>query len=440
MKSSAKIVYLTAGAGGMFCGSCLHDNALAKALHADGWNLMLVPFYTPIRTDEQDVSVDQVFFGGINVYLQQKIPLFRYLPSLFDRVLDNPKLIRRVTKNAIETDAKMLGSLALSMLKGAQGKQRKEVQRVCKWLVGEKPDLIVISNILVAGFVPALKMQLDVPVLVTLQGDDLFLDGLTDEYRSKCIAQIEQIAKHVDGFIVHSNYFADYMCEYFDLARDRFHVTPLGLDVADFQQFLKRHDSGGVDDQRDATRTIGYLARLAPEKGLHNLVEAFVWLKQQPNTEHIKLRIAGWLGKQNEAYAEQQWKVLTDAGLGEEFEYLGSLERAEKLKMLGEIDVLSVPTDQKEPKGLFVLEAMAAGVPVVQPDHGSFPEMIEHTRGGLIYPTGDNQQLAQLLLQLLSDDRMRIELARQGQRSVHETRCEQTMAETTGEVFARRLK
>ena len=164
----------------MFCGSCLHDNALAKALHTDGWDVMLVPFYTPIRTDEQDVSVDQVFFGGINVYLQQKIPFFRYLPSLFDRVLDNPKLIRRVTKNAIETDAKMLGSLALSMLKGAQGNQRKEVQRVCKWLVGEQPDLIVISNILVAGFVPALKMQLDVPVLVTLQGDDLFLDGLTD--------------------------------------------------------------------------------------------------------------------------------------------------------------------------------------------------------------------------------------------------------------------
>ena len=131
--------------------------------------------------------------------------------------------------------------------------------------------------------------------------------------------------------------------------------------------------------------------------------------------------------------------MITDAGLGEEFEYLGSLERAEKLKMLGEIDVLSVPTDQKEPKGLFVLEAMAAGVPVVQPDHGSFPEMIDHTRGGLVYPTGENQQLAQLLLQLLSDDQMRIELARQGQRSVHETRCEQTMATSTGAVFSKRL-
>ena len=421
----------------MFCGSCLHDNALAKALHTDGWDVMLVPFYTPIRTDEQDVSVDQVFFGGINVYLQQKIPLFRYLPSLFDRVLDNPKLIRRVTKNAIETDTKMLGSLALSMLKGAKGNQRKEVQRVVKWLVGEQPNLVVISNILVAGFVPALKKQLDVPVLVTLQGDDVFLDGLSDEYRSKCIAEIKQIATDIDGFVVHSNFFAQYMSEYFDLDRDRIHVTPLGLDVTDFQTFLQRYDS--IDDQREATRTIGYLARLAPEKGLHNLVEAFVWLKQQPNTQHIKLRIAGWLGKQNEAYAQQQWKTLNDAGLGEEFEYLGSLDRAEKLKMLGEIDVLSVPTDQKEPKGLFVLEAMAAGVPVVQPDHGSFPEMVEHTQGGIVYPTGDNQQLARSLLQLLNDDRLRIELATHGQRSVHETRSERTMAKTTGKVFSQML-
>ena len=250
MKSSSKIVYLTAGAGGMFCGSCLHDNALAKALHSDGWDMMLVPFYTPIRTDEEDVSVDQVFFGGINVYLQQKIPFFRYLPALFDHVLDNPRLIRRVTKNRVETDAKLLGSLALSMLKGAKGNQRKEVRRVTKWLVGEAPDLIVISNMLVAGFLPTLKKQLDIPVLVTLQGDDVFLDELSTEYRSKCIAQIKRLTEHVDGFIVHSHFFADYMSEYFDIERDRIHVTPLGLDVADFRQFLNRHDA---DDSKDST-------------------------------------------------------------------------------------------------------------------------------------------------------------------------------------------
>jgi hypothetical protein len=149
--SSRKIIYLTAGAGGMFCGSCLHDNALAKALIKDGWDIQLVPTYTPIRTDEQDVSVDRVLFGGLNVYLQEKIPLFRHLPMFMDRFLNSPRLIRRITASAIDTDAATLGSLALSMLKGADGNQRKEVRRLVRWLLAEKPDLLILTNLLIGG-------------------------------------------------------------------------------------------------------------------------------------------------------------------------------------------------------------------------------------------------------------------------------------------------
>jgi len=421
-KSSAKIVYLTAGAGGMFCGSCMHDNALAKALTAAGWDVMLVPFYTPIRTDESDVSIDQVFFGGINVFLQQKIPLFRYLPSFFDRILDNPKLIRRVTKKAIETDAKVLGSLALSMLKGAQGNQRKEVKRVNKWL---------------------LEKQLDIPVLITLQGDDVFLNSLPANFKNKCIDQVKRIAEHVDGFVVHSQYFGDYMCDYFDLDPAKLHVTPLGLDVTDFKKFLGQTEvNSAKSETRDGPlnhKTIGYLARIAPEKGTHNLVEAFVELKQKQGTENIKLQLAGWLGKECEGYAAEQWKALEEAGLKDDFEYLGSIDRETKLKMLGEIDVLTVPTDQKEPKGLFILEALAAGVPVVQPAHGSFPEMVDQTGGGVVYEPGDNSTLAKILFELLTDEERRKTLGQQGQQAVHQDRCDSAMAEVTGAVFRKFL-
>ncbi len=431
---NAKIVYLTAGAGGMFCGSCMHDNALAKALHAEGWDVTLVPFYTPIRTDEADVSIDQVFFGGVNVYLQQKIPLFRFVPSFIDRFLDNPNLIRRVTSKAIETDAKMLGSLALSVLKGANGNQRKEVKRVNKWLVNQiKPDLIVISNILVAGFIPALKKQLDVPVLITLQGDDVFLDALPEPFRAKCFEQIKRILKHVDGFIVHSEFFGRYMTEYFGLDPSKIHVTPLGVDTTDFQNFVP-----AVPDE-SGPLTIGYLARLAPEKGLHNLVEAFIELKKRPGSERFKLRIAGWLGKDHEDYVREQWTRLSNAGLSDEYEYLGAIERTEKLNFLRGIHLLSVPTDQKEPKGLFVLEAMAAGVPVVQPAHGSFPEIIEQTQGGLLCLPNDIVDLSEKLLQLLNNPEQRKQLGEAGQRSVHQDRCHFTMAQQTGDVFHRFL-
>lgn len=434
---SGRIVYLTAGAAGMFCGSCMHDNALAKALIKEGWDVMLVPFYTPIRTDEDDVSVDQVFFGGINVYLQQKIPWLRFVPSFMDRFLDSPRLIRRVTSKAFETNAKMLGALALSVLKGENGNQRKEVKRVNKWLANDaKPELIVISNILVAGFVPTFKKQLDIPVLVTLQGDDIFLDGIPEPYRTKCFEQITRISRHVDGYIVHSEFFGKYMCEYFDLDPSKVHVTPLGLDTTDFAPFLDTPSSSSMRSERP---TIGYMARLAPEKGLHNLVDAFIHLKKQPDTESIRLRIAGWLGPDNESYANQQWEKLESAALGDHYEYLGSIDREQKLELLREVDLVSVPTDQKEPKGLFVLEAMAAGVPFVQPAHGSFPEIHAQTGGGVLFQHGDTEELARELLSLLRDHDRRRELGRAGQVAVHEERGHQSMAQSTGAVFRKFL-
>src|SRR5437762_1513939 len=80
-----KIVYITAGAAGMYCGSCMHDNTLVAALHQLGHDAILLPTYTPLRTDEEDISQQRVFFGGINVYLQQKSGLFRHTPWFLDR-------------------------------------------------------------------------------------------------------------------------------------------------------------------------------------------------------------------------------------------------------------------------------------------------------------------------------------------------------------------
>jgi glycosyltransferase involved in cell wall biosynthesis len=438
MSSQPKIIYLTAGAAGMFCGSCMHDNTLAKALAKQGWDIQLVPTYTPIRTDESDFSVDHVLFGGLNVYLQQKIPLFRYLPAVFDRFLDNPRLIRRVTAKAMDTDAKTLGSLALSMLKGANGNQRKEVRRMCRWLAAEKPDLLIFTNVLIGGCIETIKKELGIPVLVTLQGDDVFLDSLQPAFREKCIEQVKKIAEHVDGFIVHTEFFRDYMSQYFDIDPAKFRVTPLGLDVSEFAHLLERSSEANSSSGR-AGRTIGYMARLAPEKGLQHLVDAFVILKQRAGFEDVKLRIAGWLGPQNKDFANELWDRLSAAGLDDHYEYLGSIERSEKLKLLSEFDVLSVPTEFKEPKGLYVLEALATGVPVVQPNHGAFPELIRDSGGGVLFEHGNHEQLADALGELLSDIAKRNAYAKTGQQYVHQHRNADSMATTTAEVIKQYL-
>src|SRR6516164_3430297 len=144
-----RIAYITAGAAGMFCGSCMRDNTLVAELQRQGHDALLIPTYTPIATDEADVSQSRVFFGGINVYLQQKLGLFRHTPWIMDRLLDRPRLLRWVSRFAVKTRAEDLGDLTISMLKGEHGHQRKEIDKLVGWLADEvKPEVVNLTNAL----------------------------------------------------------------------------------------------------------------------------------------------------------------------------------------------------------------------------------------------------------------------------------------------------
>jgi glycosyltransferase involved in cell wall biosynthesis len=428
------IAYLTAGGAGMFCGSCMRDNTLAAALGKLGCDVQLIPLYTPIRTDEDNVSIDRVFFGGINVYLQQNLPLFRYLPGFLVRWLDHPRLIDGVSRIGIPTSGRKLGGLALSVLRGEHGNQRGEVARLVEWLVGDiKPQLVNLSNLLIAGCVPAIKRELNVPVLVTLQGDDLFLEELPEPFQTQALDELRRLASAVDGFMVFSRYYAEYMADMLQVSLDKFHIVPMGIKVDDYQAF-SRAEVGGRPP------TVGYLARLCQAKGLHLLVDAFLRLRKLPGTEHARLQVAGWLSPGDRKFVEAEFAKLRAANLGDDFRYWGVLEREQKLDFLRSIDVLSVPTTYREPKGIFVLEALASGVPVVQPAHGAFPELLAATGGGMLVPPNDPQQLAQTLHDLLIDHAARSELARQGRDRVLTDFNADRMAAATLEVYRRYLR
>ena len=340
--SVPRIAYITAGAAGMFCGSCLRDNALVIALQRLNVDISLIPTYTPIRTDEQDASLDQVFFGGINVFLQQKVPLFRYLPGRLDHWLDHPRVIRWLTGGSVSTSPKNLGALTVSMLQGLSGFQAKEVRRLVAWLHDvQQPDLVNLTNILIAGCVPALKEQLNVPVLVTLQGDDAFLQYLPKRYRDRAVEQIRRLAEQIDGFIVFSRYYADSMAELFHLPSEKLHIVPLGINVQDFSRLESA--PMGPEQPPAGPRTIGYLARLTPDKGLHILVDAFLHLRRDGEMSDVNLLLAGWLGQEHEAYARQQFDRLDQAGLSSAYRYLGEIDREQKQDFLRRIDVLRYP-------------------------------------------------------------------------------------------------
>ncbi len=427
--SDWKIVYLTAGAGGMYCGSCMHDNTLVRELARRGVDVQLIPTYTPIRTDEESVAQERIFFGGVNVYLQHKLPWLRWIPGLA-RLLDRPGLLRWAASRGVKTNAHDLGALTVDMLRGSDGVLGNEVQKLCRWLADEvRPNLIVLSNVLIGGCIPAIKAATGATIVVTLQGDDVFLEELPEPYKTTALREIQRLVTYAEGFIVNSNYYADFMSGYLGIDRRRFRVVPLGIDTSSFER------PGSRVRPTDRLPTVGYLARIAPEKGFHLLVDAFLLLRQMPQMSHARLRIAGWLGENNRQYADEQFARLGTAGLQDAFEYVGAVDRQTKVEFLESIDVFSVPTTYREPKGLFVLEALAAGVPVVQPNHGAFPELLADVGGGLLVAPHDAMSLAGKLHELLTDDVRRKELGEAARSQVFERRNARVMADKTLEAF-----
>jgi glycosyltransferase involved in cell wall biosynthesis len=424
-----KIAFITAGAAGMYCGSCMKDNTLVSALARLGHDALLIPTYTPIRTDEEDVSQGRVFFGGINVYLQQKAGLFRYTPGLFDRLLDFPRLLRWVSRFAVKTRADQLGDLTVSMLLGRSGKQRKEVRKLVRWLAADfRPDVVVLTNVLLSGIVPQLKEDWGGPIVGTLQGDDIFLEALPADDRRRAIELIRKNCETVEGYFATSGSYADFMAGYLGLPRERMHVVHPGIN-------LKGH--GGPREFRDRPPyTVGYFARICPEKGFHHLVEAYRLLRQMPGSPACRLRVSGWLGENHRPFFDEQMRMLRDAGLAAEVEHVECPAHADKVRFLQSLDVLSVPTTYREPKGIYVLEALANGVPVVQPRHGSFPELIEATGGGLLVEPDDPAALAAGLRQLLEDVPLRRRLGEDGRKAVQGRFTAEHMARETAAVLA----
>ena len=422
-----KIAFITAGAAGMFCGSCMRDNTLVAALQELGHDAILVPTYTPIRTDEVDVSGGRLFYGGINVYLQDKSWLFRKAPRVVDWLLNRRWLLRWASRQAVTTDYADFADLTLSMLRGGDGRQAKELGKLIEWLAADvKPDVVVLTNTLLSGLVPSLAFCLDVPVFVTLQGDDIFLNALPAHARTLCLDQIRANDKNVTGYLSTSSRYADAMAPYFGIDRAKIDTVPPGLQ-------LRGH--GVATMPRSGPPAVGYFARICPEKGFHNLIDAFVRLRQDPALAEVKLRASGWLGEQHRGFYDQQLAKLTAANLLGDFEYVDSPDHASKVRFFQSIDVMTVPTDYHEPKGLYVLEAWANGVPVVQPAHGSFPELLDRVAGGLLAKSGDPADLAAKLKALLTDAELRATLGRQGREGVAEHFTAIRMAENTIRVL-----
>ncbi|TDU64055.1 glycosyltransferase involved in cell wall biosynthesis [Prosthecobacter fusiformis] len=401
-----RILHLTPGTGNFHCGSCLRDHALIKALRSRGHDAIMAPLYLPLVTDREVANPEiGIRVGGISLFLQQKMPWFRFLPRFIHRWLDKPNHLRFASRFMGMTSARDLGEMTLGALEGESGRQWPEWQRLIEWIRTEgKPDVISLSNSLLIGLCPTLERDLGIPVVVSLQGEDSFLDTLIEPYREKSWAAMRSNAQHVSKFVAPSQFYARVMQEKLAVGADKMAVVFNGLDANSFS----------VADPDPNWPVIGYFARMIHGKGLTTLVDAYIQLSKRGTVPRVKLKIGGAKTASDDKYIASLQKKLKDAGCAQRVEWHPNLSFADKLKFFRNLTVLSVPATYGEAFGLYILEAMASGVPVVQPDHGAFPELIAASGGGVLCPPDDVTALADALEKLLLDDYQREQISNRG--------------------------
>lgn len=425
-----RIISITAGAGGMYCGSCIRDNTLAKSLRRLGHDVLLVPLYTPPRTDEESVSEERVFFGGISVYLEQHSRLFRNTPWMLDRLWESPRLLRAVSQRGVQTQPEQLGALTVSVLEGRDGRQRKEVDKLVHWLRGEpRPDVIDISNSMLIALAPALREAVGCAICCTLQGEDIFLDNLDEPHRSRALDLIRRHGRHVDRFVAVSDYYAGHMARYLGIPGARLDVVPLGIDAG-------RYRPAPPSSASDRPFTVGYLGRLAPEKGIHLLCDAYHRLREAGRLADSRLELAGYVGPEHRAYVDGLARQMREWGLEGEFACRGVLELDDKVAFLQGLDVFAAPATYDDPKGLSLVEAMACGAPVIAARRGTYVELIERTGGGVAVPPEDGEALAAALDRLRTDEAYRRGLGACAAAAVREGYTAEVMARRAAEVYA----
>ena len=422
-----RIIQLTAGTGSFYCGTCMRDNALVVELRRQGHDAMIASMYLPMTLDEAPASTGApLFYGGINVYLQQKLSLFRRTPRWLDRLLDAPAMLRAAGKQAGSTQAAGLGDLTISTLRGEEGNQAKELDRLVEWLAEDgHPDVVCLSNALFVGLARRIKQETGAPVVCTLQGEDTFLDSFPEPDRTHAWDAMIERAADVDAFIAVSQYYGDVMRARLRLPAERLHVVHNGISLAGYAAAPAPPDPP----------VLGYLARMHASKGLETLVTAYTLIRKRGRIPNLKLRIAGACTASDEPLVRKMRDILEHAGVAEDAEFLPNLDRDHKIAFLQSLSALSVPATYGESFGLYVIEALAAGVPVVQPRHAAFPELIQATGGGVLCEPNDPAALAEAIEALLADPLAAKGTGERGRQAVLDRFSVESMASGAVRVF-----
>ncbi|MFM8702341.1 MAG: glycosyltransferase family 4 protein, partial [Planctomycetia bacterium] len=342
-----RIVQITAGAGGRICGSCLHDNALVRSLRRRGRDAILVPAYVPTTTDEENVSEQKIVCGGVNVWLQEHVPLFRHTPWWLDRLLDSRGLLAWLSSRTGAMKPADVAGLTVSSLEGEAGHQRKEVEKIARWLARDvRPDVVQLSNVLLVGLARRVKEATGARIVCSLSGVDIFIEQIPEPQYSEIRRLLRERSQDIDHFMSLNRFFADFMRRYLDVPAEKISVVPHGIDLEGFPD--QPPDLVARRASRPGKFLIGVLARACAEKGLEQSVRA---LEIVARTHDVELVAAGATIPAEEPYLRRCHAIAADLGIAERFRWLGQVDRPGKLRLLESIDVFAMPTTHPEAKG-----------------------------------------------------------------------------------------
>jgi len=424
-----KVVFLVTGSGGSFyCSNCFRDMMYFKALKAsDGITANAIPLYLPPEKMYSDSGFDDnVFFGAISTYLREKFRIFKDMPTFFDKILDSPLLLKIAAKQAGTTRTEGLEDVTLNMINGKYTAREKEVKRLTTYLKHNgKPDIIQLSNALIIGLAYQIKKLLDVKIVCSLQNEDDWINDMAEPFQSRAWEMIGEEAVFVDAFICPSNYFKEFFIEKTGIPAEKIHVIPSGIDLNWVTDSVKTNPEPAI----------GFFSRVSYHNGFDKMTDAFIILKKMKEFENLSLHVCGGYTGDDKPFISEQIKKIKENGFSGSVKIYPEFIGNNKLEFLNSIDLLSVPVRKHDAYGLYILEANAAGIPVVQPATGSFEEIISLTGGGVLYHPDTVEDLVNNIKNLLKDRHLMKELGNKGKIAVREKLSFSTMAEGLVRVY-----
>jgi len=426
-----RIAYIVPSSGGSFyCGNCIRDLNLIEGLKQLGEEVVVVPMYLPL--DESELQADtQVFYGAVGLYLRQRLPWLRRAPDWIDRALDSGPLLNIAAGLAGSTRASGLGEMTLSMLRGETGGQAQELEQLVTALKDEvKPEVVHLSNALLLGTVRRVKAETSAAVVCTLEDEDTWIDALDPEQAREARRLMVEASAHVEIVLPVSRYYAEFFSSYAPLKAKRTEVIPVGLDIGDT---APETAFGGPP-------TVGFLSRMCAESGLEILVDAVAEVRRDPALGELRLWITGGSTGDDRAFLRRLRGRIRKADMDRDAHFFDDFSTSSRKRFIRGLTLLSVPSTRPTAFGLYLLEAMAAGVPVVQPEIGSYPEIIQATGGGILYRPNDSPTLASSLRSLLLDREKMAALSTSGRRAVEKTYSLEAVARKLATVYRKSME